>query len=460
MEKILFIFRRGLRIHDNTGLMAALEDSKTVIPVFIFDPNQIGKNPYKSNNSIQFMVESLEDLDKSLRKRGSKLWYFHGNPEKVVKKLLKDDEAIDAVYVNMDYTPYSISRDKKLAKVCKKMDVEFKQFEDYLLMPVNKIKTKSGTPYKVFTAFYNAGKRLSVRKSKKNNYKGGYLSGKTKLVGQINNTKIKQFYKENDEVVVRGGRKECLRILKSVVPSIAKKYNKDRNTPSIDTTRLSAYNKFGCCSIREVYEAFVKATNKGSMIVRQLWWRDFYTYVMYHFPYSASGAFQEKFDRIKWKHNSSWLQKWKTGMTGFPIVDAGMRQMNETGWMHNRVRMIVASFLAKDLLINWHHGERYFSQQLVDIDWSVNNGNWGTVVGVGASSLAWFRVFNPWDQLKKYDPECEYVKEWIPELKDVLAKDILKWYETYDLYDVDYPKPMLDHQEQKEKALKMYKRAA
>ncbi len=459
MEKILFIFRRGLRIHDNTGLMAALEDSKTVIPIFIFDTKQVGKNPYKSNNSIQFMVESLEDLDASLRKRGSRLWYFYGSPEKVVKKLLRDDDNIDAVYVNMDYTPFSVSRDKKLEKVCRDMDVEFKQFEDYLLMPVNEIMTKSGTPYKVFTAFYNAGQHKTVRKSRKNKSKG-YLGGGTRLVGQINRKKMKKFYKENDNVLVKGGRKECLRILKSVLPGVAKGYKKDRDIPSIDTTHLSAYNKFGCCSIREVYEAFVKARNKKSILVRQLWWRDFYTYVMYHFPYSSRGAFQKKFDRIKWKHNSAWLQKWKKGMTGFPIVDAGMRQMNETGWMHNRVRMIVASFLAKDLLINWRHGEKYFSQQLVDIDWSVNNGNWGTVVGVGASALAWFRVFNPWDQLKKYDPDCEYVKEWIPELRDVSAKDILKWYEKYDLYDVKYPKPMVDHQEQKEKALKMYKRAA
>lgn len=454
MEKILFIFRRGLRIHDNTGLIAALENSKTVIPIFIFDPAQVGKNPFKSLNSIQFMVESLKDLDISLRKRGSRLWYFYGNPEKVVSKLLKNDDAISAVYVNMDYTPFSASRDIKIAKACHKLDVEFTQFEDYLLTPVNSIKTKSDTAYKVFTAYYNAAQHKTVRKSRKNNLRG-YLSKNHKFPGQITEERINKFYKKNDNVLVHGGRKECQWILKNIVPEVNRGYKKDRNIPEINTTHLSAYNKFGCCSIREVYEAF---GNKKSLLTRQLWWRDFYTYIMYHYPHSSRGAFQEKFNNIKWKHNSVWLQKWKTGMTGFPIVDAGMRQMNKTGWMHNRVRMIVASFLAKDLMINWKHGEKYFSQRLVDIDWSVNNGNWATVVGVGASALPWFRVFNPWDQLKKYDPECEYVKEWIPELKDVPIEDILKWYEAYSEYDISYPKPIINHKEQKEKALKMYKR--
>lgn len=454
MKRTLFIFRRGLRLEDNTGLLAALEDSEIVVPIFIFDPNQVGSgNKYKSNNSIQFMVESLEDLDKSLRKRGSRLRFFYGLPHDVVKKLLKHDKDIQAVYVNMDYTPYSTERDKKIAKVCKDLDVDFQQFEDYLLLPVDTLKTKTGTPYKVFGAFYAAAQKKTVDTVYLNKHKN-YLSSRIKLQGE---TKKSRFYKANPDVWVRGGRAECLKILKRVVPVVAKGYKKDRDIPSIDTTLLSAYNKFGCCSIREVYEAFVKASGKKGVLTKQLWWREFYTYIMYHFPYIKSGAFQEKFDKLKWHHNTTWLRKWQEGKTGFPIVDAGMRQMNEIGWMHNRVRMIVASFLVKDLLINWRHGEKYFSQMLVDIDWSVNVGNWGTVAGVGASALPWFRVFNPWDQTKKYDPNCEYIKEWIPELRDVPAEDILKWYDVY-YPDVKYPKPIVDHSVQKEKALKMYRK--
>jgi deoxyribodipyrimidine photo-lyase len=232
-----------------------------------------------------------------------------------------------------------------------------------------------------------------------------------------------------------------------------KNYPRTHNDLSHSTSELSAFIKFGCVSIREVYKTFRSKHD----FIRQLFWRDFYANILYSFPYVLGSAMKKNYNKVHWHHNSNWFKKWCDGETGYPVVDAGMRQMNQTGYMHNRARLIVSSFLVKTLLISWEEGEKYFAQKLVDYDPASNNGNWQWTAGSGADSQPYFRIFNPWEQGKNYDPNCEYIKKWVPELKDVPNKDILNWEDTHSEYkDVKYPKPIVDYKKQKEIALKMY----
>jgi deoxyribodipyrimidine photo-lyase len=454
-QKSIFIFRRDLRLEDNNGLISALKESEDVVPIFIFTPEQLVNNSYKSDNAVQFMMESLEELNNDLKKKGSRLFYFYGKPDEVVEKLIKKVDA-DAVFVNMDYTPYSVSRDKSIKRVCDKEDVDFVIVEDVLLNPVGSVKTSTGTIYLKFTPYFREAKKEKVDKPKNNNYKN-YISKRTKIVGEFRGNPDK-FYENNDDIVVRGGRDNGLKILGSLQKF--KSYNSKRDILNWNTTRLSAYIKFGCISIREVYHKFKSKLGARNDLIKQLYWRDFYYNVGFYHPRvfkKKDGNLKEKYNKLKWKNNPSQLKKWKDARTGFPIVDACMREINETGFMHNRGRLIVGSFLVKILLIDWKLGEKYFSNKLVDIDLCVNNGNWGWVSGSGSDAQPYFRIFNPWLQGETYDKNCEYIKKWIPELKDVDAKHIHKWYDYYDEYDVDYPKPMVDYADQKKKVLKAYK---
>ncbi|MEX0849627.1 MAG: deoxyribodipyrimidine photo-lyase [Candidatus Dependentiae bacterium] len=461
-KKSAFIFHRDLRLHDNTGLLAACNESKAVIPIFVFTPEQIGKNnKYRSDNAIQFMIESLQDLQQRVENRNGKLYLFHDELEHVVTKLIKK-EKIDAVFTNKDYTPYAKKRDQNLEKLCKDHSVSFHAYDDALLNSPGKILTKSGEPYKVFTPFWKRSVQFPVTKDHAFRYDSFYNK---KIDFAEDKTIYKKILKKEkihpdpvERVAVHGGRTNGLKIMRTL--NEFKNYDEIRNTPAIDTTLLSAHNKFGTVSIRELYwnmrNALGAAGPKG--LIRQLYWRDFYYHIAYAWPKVFGHAFQDKYDKLTWSLSKKNFELWCEGKTGFPIVDAGMRQMNETGWMHNRARMIVASFLVKDLHINWLWGEKYFAQKLVDYDPCVNNGNWQWAASTGCDPQPYFRIFNPWLQQKKFDPECIYIKRWIPELENVDNKVIHNWASDKSP-ELNYPRPMVNHKKEKEIALKMFKQA-
>jgi deoxyribodipyrimidine photo-lyase len=451
-QKALFIFRRDLRIEDNTGLIFALENAQEVIPCFIFSPEQIEHNPYRSDHCLQFMLESLEDLEKEIERKGGKLYLFYENPEKIVATLIKELQ-IDAVIVNRDYTPYSIERDEKIQANCKKLGVPFCSFDDILLHPPEQTTKKDGKPYSVFTPFYRNAMRLEVPLPVSNRHKNYYTHLISFAVGKNIYQKIlpKRFLSPS------GGRAAALKILKKL--DQFSNYDATRDFPSVQgTTHLSAHLKFTTCSPREVYWEMARQLGISSALIRSLFWRDFFSCIAFYFPRVFSGAFHVKFDHLQWNSDKGVFGKWCKGETGFPIVDAGMREMNETGFMHNRVRMIVASFLVKDLHIDWRWGERYFAQTLIDYDPAVNNGNWQWAASTGCDAQPYFRIFNPWTQGMKFDPDCVYIKRWLPELASLSPGVIHKWNnEKKHVEGVSYPRPIVDHAKESKIALALYK---
>jgi len=436
MKKAVFIFRRDLRVEDNTALIAALSENDYVIPCFIFDPRQIKDNKYKSDNCVQFMIESLLDLEKQLKSAKGKLYYFYGKHEDVVKKLVAS-EKISCVYVNKDYTPYSKKRDNAIAKI-----VELKQYDDCLLQSTEKTLKKDGEAYTIFTPYYKNASKIKVAKPVKNKYTNYWTSG-------IKNEKKIIAIKKNPDIYVHGGRTECKKLLSEL--DKMKYYEQIHDYPSKETTKLSAHNKFGTCSIREIYFAICDKIGWHSPVIRQLHWRDFFTQLAYHYPKVFGQEYRYK---PKWEYDSGKFKKWCEGKTGFPIVDAGMRQLNTTGYMHNRVRMIVAQFLTKDLHIDWRWGEKYFATKLVDYDPCVNNGNWQWNASTGADAQPYFRIFNPWTQQMKFDKNCVYIKKWVSEISG---------YSAYEIHNHQiehlkgYYAPMVEHSAEAKKAVKMFR---
>lgn len=426
-RKSLFIFRRDLRLEDNTGLIFALKSSEVVILAFIFTPEQIDNNPFRSDHCLKFMLESLKDLESQLKEKGGKIFYFKGKPEEIVRKCWQELD-IEAVIVNRDYTPYSIQRDEKLEIACQAGHIPFYSFDDALLHPPEDTLKKDGKPYTVFTPYFRNALKLEVLPPEKNRWTN-YFSGS---ISFAENLPVTLPSVENG---LRGGRTEAFKILKRV-----------GNSP----THLSAYLKFTVCSPREVYAAL----SPHPELIRSLYWRDFFTTIAFCFPHVFKGAFKPKFDALKWSYDKKAFQRWCEGFTGFPIVDAAMREMNQTGFMNNRFRMITASFLVKDLHIDWRWGEKYFAQNLIDYDPAVNNGNWQWVASTGCDAQPYFRIFNPWSQQKKFDPECVYIKKWIPELRDFPSKAIHAWHENHT---GKYPAPMIDHSKEAKEALEAYK---
>lgn len=445
----IFIFRRDLRLYDNIGLINSLKDSISVIPIFIFTKEQVINNDFKSNNAIQFMVKSLEDVNIDLKKFNSKIHYLYGNYLAILKNILKETK-IDAIYLNKDYTPYSIERDNNIKTLCKNNNIEYKEFEDILLNPIGSIRNISGETFTKFTPYFNKAKLVKISEplnNKLNNYK--------KIKFKFNNKEYKKFFNINDNILVEGGRSNGLKILDNI--KNFKLYNEKRNDLTYNTTHLSAYIKFGCLSIREIYHSIKSKLGSSNDLIKQLYWRDFYYNIAFYNQQVFGGALKEKYNIIKWDNNKNNFEKWTNGLTGFPIIDAAMREINSSGFMHNRARLIVASFLVKILLIDWQWGEKYFAQRLVDYDPCVNNGNWQWVAGTGADAQPYFRIFNPWSQTKSYDPECKYIKKWLPELNNVPSKHIIEWDKYCDQYkNVNYPKPIVDYKKQREKAIKVY----
>lgn len=459
MQKIktaLFVFRRDLRLHDNTGLLYALEHSQLVIPCFIIDPRQVGKeNPYRSANSLEFMMQSLEDLNNELQKHGSKLYLFEGNPADIIKKLIKEIK-VELVVVNQDYTPFSIKRDKEIELVCEKYNVAFYGAHDALLNAPGTVMTGSKTPYSIFTAFYKAAIRQHPV-SAPQKLKDPHFYKKPIHFAELLSTLYKKICpKKNPNLATTPGRSGALSILKKIDQFAD--YQKIRDIPSLPTTHLSAHLKFGTVSVREVYDSIKTKLAPNHPLLRQLYWRDFFTHVAYHSPFVFGHPFHEKYKNLWWSTSKKDFERWCTGTTGFPIVDAGMRELNTTGFMHNRVRMIVASFLTKDLHINWLWGEKYFAQQLVDYDPAVNNGNWQWCASTGCDAQPYFRIFNPWLQQKKFDPDCEYIKKWVPELKKLTSKEIHNWYKENSPSLKNYLRPILSHEIESKKAKELYRK--
>ena len=443
-QNSIFIFRRDFRIFDNTGLIAACKLSEKVFPCFIFSPLMLGNQSHKNaKNRLAFVIDSISDLEDDFDKVKGKLHLFFDEPLKIIP-LLKHRFGIDAVFVNMDYSPSSKNRDKQLMHICKENDIDFQSFHDSMLQNVDEIKTSDGKPYTIFTPFFRKAKDIPVRKPQR-------LSNSNFITKTVDNEISlkdirKKLLSDFKQEKILGGRNNAKKILANLKKF--KNYENERNLPYLDaTTKLSAHNRFGTCSIREVYHEIVKQLGIDHTLITEIYWRDFFTSVMHYFPYSYKSSFKKKYSKFPWSENLKFFEKWCNGFTGFPIVDSGMRELNSTGYMHNRVRMIVASFLTKDLHINWKMGERYFAQKLIDYDPSVNVGNWQWAASTGCDSQPWFRIFNPWLQQKKFDPECEYIKKWIPELSNISPKQIHNWYKM-EKSSINYPLPIVEHGEE------------
>lgn len=460
IKKAMFLFHRDLRLDDNIGLIEALKANESVIPIFIFDDRQLAtnnqKNDYKSNNLVEFMIESLEDLNTQLKNQESQLYFFKGLTNEVIEELIVA-EKIEKIYSNIDYTPFSQLRDKQISDICKKHNVEFIQTHDSLLNPPQAIHKDDGKPYTIFTPFYNKSMCVEVGEPIKNNYTN-YHTKKIESSCRIEDA-IK--IKKNPNLFVHGGRTNALKILKDSKRFID--YPKERDNPAIEkTTGLSAHNKFGTISIREVYHMLAKTLGMEHTLIKQLYWRDFLTHIAFHFPHIFGHAFDKRFENVKFENDKNKFEAWCKGQTGFPIVDAGIRQLIATGFMHNRVRMIVASFLVKDLHIDWRWGEKFFAQHLIDYDPAVNNGNWQWASSTGCDAQPYFRIFNPWLQQERFDPDCTYIKRWIPELKNVSAKTLneLHKHRGLDMPSTTiYPTPIVNHGDAKDVAKTIFEDA-
>lgn len=451
-QKSLFIFRRDLRCDDNTALIRALESSAQVIACFIFDPRQTGEHPYKSEPAFAFMLQSLKDLQSQLKKRHGHLFIFEGLAHEVVGRLI-EEQKIDAVYLNEDYTPFSVKRDLAIKKLCADKGVAFHSLADALLNDPRAVTKNGGGIYTVYTPFFKKASTIEVAKPVENTH-ANYFTGSVR--SEFKDAIEKMSCDPGVRLTVAGGRTQALGILNDLKKF--KNYDRERDLPAQEgNTKLSAHHKFGTCSIRESWHAVTRQLGKDHTLIREFYWRDFFSHIAYHFPHVFGHAFYEEYDSLQWSQDEGAFGRWCEGRTGFPIVDAGMRELNTTGFMHNRVRMITASFLVKDLHIDWRWGERYFAQRLVDYDPCVNNGNWQWVASTGCDHQPYFRVFNPWLQQKRFDEDCRYIKRWVPELRNADTKRIHERFTVSGLFDGDYPAAMVDHSAESAKAKEMFK---
>jgi len=453
----VFIFRRDLRLEDNLGLLEMLEQANEVIPVFIFDPRQVDRkqNKYFSEPAFQFLLNSLKELNEDLRARDSQLYVFSGDPAEVVSSLIKKD-GVEAVFVNKDYTPFARKRDKSIADVCKKAGVAFERHDDVCLSPIEEIRTGQGGLYTVFTPFMRKAYGYEVAFPRKNNFSNYFSSGlntkthsSSDFSADIGKMKLK----------LLGGRSEALKILRS--PKFLSGYKNNRNLPHMEqgTSHLSAHHKFGTISIRETYQVASEHAGRGSQFISELYWRDFYYYTAYHFPKIFKESFLPWAKYLKWVNNKKQFWAWCDGKTGVPMVDAGMRELNDTGWMHNRSRMIVASYLTKNLLIDWRWGEQYFASKLLDYDPAQNNGGWQWSASVGTDPKP-LRIFNPYTQAVNYDPGAQYIKRWVPELAEIETEKLTDG-KTQDFSPLakNYPPPLENQRTSYHRAMEVYRQA-
>jgi deoxyribodipyrimidine photo-lyase len=449
-EVLVFIFRRDMRLYDNTTFIEAIKKANIaklrVLPIFICNPVQLdtSKNEYASGNAIQFMTQCLQDLNSQLGEHRGRLLMFQGADIKVLEALSKSYD-VKCVAYNKDITPFALKRDETIVGWCETNSIEVLSLEDYTLYPVERIKTNDGKPYVVYTPFYRKSISVAVPEPK------GIPDLQTEFItnhtdGEVNISHLAQYYTFNAFVEKQGGRKHALTILDSIHKGQFKKYKNEHDFPYKNaTTKIGAYLKFGCVSIRESFKISKNALGKASHLVAQLYFREFYYNIAYHHPEILNGQVGGtntplfgRYESSKWNTDVDTIEKWKQGQTGYPIVDAGMRCLNKTGWLHNRLRMIVAMFLVRDLGVDWRVGEKYFAQKLVDYDPANNNQGWYWV-------LSYNRKFNPYRQTGKYDDQCEFIKKWVPELTEVPVADIITWWDKRVEYpNIQYPAPMIE----------------
>ncbi len=428
-EIVLFWFRRDLRLEDNAGLYHALKSGKPVLPIFIFDSDILNKLDNKKDRRVEFIHLALADIKNKLEKQGSSLLVLSGTPIECYEKVLSDYN-VSAVYTNHDYEPYAIKRDKAISDLLEKKKITLHTFKDQVIFEKNEVVKDDGLPYTVFTPY------MRKWKSKLNSF---YLRSypTEKYFSRFISIKPLSMPSLHDIGFESSGEKLSIPPLDE---QQIRKYDQQRNFPAINgTSRLSVHLRFGTVSIRQLA---TKAKEWNDQWLNELIWREFYMMILFHFPHVVNGAFKKQYDRIQWRNNEQEFDAWCRGETGYPIVDAGMRELNQTGFMHNRVRMIVASFLVKHLLIDWRWGEAYFAEKLIDFDLSANNGGWQWAASSGCDAAPYFRVFNPYEQTKRFDEKLQYIRKWVPEFEELT-----------------YPQPIVEHKFARDRVLMFYKKA-
>lgn len=437
----IFWHRRDLRIQDNAGLYHALKAGGPVQPVFIFDREILDKLPQKDKRVV-FIHRTVTELAAAYREHGSDLWVFYGKPVEVWKTLL-EEEAVGAIYTNRDYEPYAIARDLAVADLAAARGITFLDFKDHLIFESDEVEKKAGGPYTVYTPYWRRWReRLDDRRS---TYEGEEIS--YYLKPYPSEQYAKALHQESKKRDIPSLDAMNFTDVEPDVPStevsrgLIRTYDETRNFPGIEgTSKLGVHFRHGTISIRE---KALRARGLNETYLKELVWRDFYSNILQAFPHVVEGPFRKEYEAIPWRNDEAEFDHWCAGTTGVPIVDAGMRQLNETGWMHNRVRMIVASYLTKHLLIDWRWGEAYFAEKLLDYELASNNGGWQWAAGCGTDAQPYFRIFNYDSQQKKFDKDYTYVKRWVPE------------YGTED-----YPsEPLVEHKVGRERALTVYKQA-
>ncbi len=415
-------FRRDLRLEDNTALHMALANESAVLPLFIFDSDILKELP-EDDARLSFIHNEIYTMNEELLKKESSFLTMHGTPLEIWENVLKEYE-VTAVYVNKDYEPYALKRDKEVASFLAKKGIDFHAFKDQVIFEENDVLKNDGKPYTIYTPFKN--KWLSQ-------------FDKTKHL-PIKNSKFQNLHIANIPLLTLGklGFTKSTKKVKPFTLKEVDEYEIMRNFPAKDgTSYLSPHLRFGTISVRQIIQ---KLKSTDAVFLSELVWREFFMQILFHFPKVVTESFKPKYDNIRWRNNTQDFERWCEGETGYPMVDAGMRQLNETGYIHNRVRMVVASFLCKHLLIDWRWGEAYFAKKLLDYDLSANNGNWQWAAGTGCDSAPYFRIFNPIEQLKKFDKDLIYTRKWVKNLNEF-----------------SYPQPMVDHKGARARALTTYK---
>ncbi len=431
MEKVnIFWFRRDLRFDDNIGLNHALKGSNPVLPIFIFDREILDELNDQNDSRVSFIHQRLSDLNNRLEKEHkSGIKFYYDTPEEVFKNILST-YSIEKVFTNRDYEPYALERDEQIKRLLQEKGVSMETYKDQVIFEPNEVLKDDGTPYLVYTPF--SKKWLEKLDDK-------MLQSSGNALDQSN------WFPESSKIISLESMGFQISEIQVDKPSLRKKtldnYEAERNYPAKDiTSRLGVHLRFGTVSIREIAK---RAKPKSLTFLKELVWREFFMMILFHYPKVVSSNFKSKYDSIVWRNNKDDFEKWKSGETGFPLVDAGMRELKNTGFMHNRIRMLVASFLTKHLLIDWKWGEAYFAEKLLDYELASNNGNWQWAAGTGVDAQPYFRIFNPTSQIDKFDKNKIYIKKWIPE------------YGT-----TRYVPEMVNHAEARERALKVFKEAA
>lgn len=425
----IFWFRRDLRLADNAGLYHALKSGNPVLPIFIFDKDILDKLSDKRDLRVQFIHNEVIRLNTELQALGSSLQVFYGRPLDVFKKLV-DDWQPAAVFANRDYEPYAQQRDREVYDFLSQKNIAFKGYKDQVIFEKNEVVKGDGTPFVVFTPYMRRWKEklndFYLKSYPNEKYFSNFLS-----VSPANIISLADMAFEAVDFEFPSREFDA---------NIVANYHNTRNNPAVvGTTRLSIHLRFGTISIRELTRFAIKHNEK---FWNELIWREFFMMVLFHFPHAENKAIKPKYDLILWENNEAQFAAWCAGKTGYPLVDAGMRELNATGFMHNRVRMVVASFLTKHLLIDWRWGEAYFAQKLLDFELSSNIGGWQWAAGSGCDAAPYFRIFNPITQAEKFDPDNRYIRKWIPEFGTPA-----------------YPKPIVDHKKARNRALTRYKEA-